>query len=144
MKKILVSDPIAPAGVSVLTDAGFEVIDKSESDAGDLSNFVSDISGWVIRSGTKVDSDILENANGLQVVGRAGVGVDNIDIPSATRKGIVVMNTPDVNTVSAAEHTIAMMLSLSRNIPTGHAGLASGEWNRHALVGSELRGKTLG
>ncbi|MDP6532975.1 MAG: phosphoglycerate dehydrogenase [Candidatus Marinimicrobia bacterium] len=144
MKKILVSDPIAPAGVSVLEEAGFEVVDKSKEDAEALSECVGDISGWVIRSGTKVDAEILESANGLQVVGRAGVGVDNIDISAATRKGIVVMNTPDVNTVSAAEHTIAMMLSLSRNIPIGHAGLASGEWNRHALVGSELRGKTLG
>lgn len=144
MKKILVSDPIAPAGVTVLKKAGFEVVDKTNSDASELAECVGDIAGWVIRSGTKVSAEILEKANGLQVVGRAGVGVDNIDIPAATRKGIVVMNTPDVNTVSAAEHTIAMMLSLSRNIPLGHAGLASGEWNRHALVGSELRGKFLG
>ena len=136
MKKILVSDPIAPAGVTVLEKAGFEVVDKTNSDATELVDCVGEIDGWVIRSGTKVSAELLENATGLQVVGRAGVGVDNIDIPAATRKGIVVMNTPDVNTVSAAEHTIAMMLSLSRNIPLGHAGLATGEWNRHALVGS--------
>ncbi|MBT3216089.1 MAG: phosphoglycerate dehydrogenase [Candidatus Marinimicrobia bacterium] len=144
MKKILVSDPIAPAGLSILEKAGFDVLDKMNADPSELADSVGEISGWVIRSGTKVNADILEQAKDLQVVGRAGVGVDNIDIPAATRKGVVVMNTPDVNTVSAAEHTIAVMLSLSRNIHLGHAGLAMGEWNRHALVGSELRGKSLG
>ena len=87
---------------------------------------------------------MLESGKKLQVIGRAGVGVDNIDIQAATRKGIVVMNTPDVNTISAAEHTIALILALSRNIHHGHMGLDQGSWNRHELVGTELRNKTIG
>jgi len=87
---------------------------------------------------------MIESADHLQVIGRAGVGVDNIDISGATRKGILVMNTPNASTYSAAEHTVAMMLALSRNIPMGHSTIMDGKWNRNALVGSELRNKTLG
>jgi len=102
------------------------------------------VNGWVIRSGTKPDENALNIATQLEVIGRAGVGVDNIDIPVATRNGVVVMNTPDVNTTSAAEHTIGMILASSRNISQAHQDLNKGEWNRHQWVGTELNGKTLG
>ncbi len=142
--KILVSDPITEAGMAILKDADFKVIYLPDRSPEEKANACKDIDGWVIRSGTKVTPDMIESTQRLQVIGRAGVGVDNIDIAAATRKGVVVMNTPDVNTISAAEHSVAMMLALSRNIPLGHSGLMNGKWNRNALVGSELRNKTLG
>jgi len=142
--KVLVSDPITDAGISLLKDANFEVVYLPDGSDEEKTNACKDVNGWVIRSGTNVTSEMMENAKELQVIGRAGVGIDNIELDAATRKGVVVMNTPDVNTISAAEHTVAMMLALSRNIPVGHGGMQKGEWNRHALVGSELRNKTLG
>ncbi len=142
--KILVSDPITESGLAVLTDAKFDVIQLPNGTPEEKAMACKGVQGWVIRSGTKITSKMIDGAENLQVIGRAGVGVDNIDIPAATRRGIVVMNTPDVNTISAAEHTVAMMLTLSRNIAIGDSGMKQGEWNRHALVGSELRNKTLG
>lgn len=142
--KVLVSDPILEIGLSVLKDAGFEVKYLPDASSEEKAEACKDVAGWVVRSGTKATADMIESAKQLQVICRAGVGVDNIDIPAATRKGIVVMNTPDVNTFSAAEHTVAMMLALSRNIPMGHSSIMRGEWNRNAFVGSELRNKTLG
>ena len=142
--KILVSDPITENGLSVLKDANFDVVELPDGTPEEIAKASRDIHGWVIRSGTKVTAKMIENAENLNVIARAGVGLDNIDIPVATRRGVVVMNTPDVNTISAAEHTIAIMLTLSRNITTGDLGIKQGEWNRHALVGTELRNKTLG
>ncbi len=142
--KILVSDPITESGMAVLTNANFDVVQLPNGTPKEKAEACKDVHGWVIRSGTKVTTEMIEGAEKLQVIGRAGVGVDNIDIPAATRKGVVVMNTPDVNTISAAEHTVAIMLTLSRNIAIGDSGMKQGEWNRHALVGSELRNKTLG
>lgn len=142
--KILVSDPITENGLSILKDANFDVVELPDGTPEEIAKASRDIHGWVIRSGTKVTAKMIENAENLNVIARAGVGLDNIDIPVATRRGVVVMNTPDVNTISAAEHTIAIMLTLSRNITTGDLGIKQGEWNRHALVGTELRNKTLG
>ena len=142
--KVLISDPISISGIDLLKKAGLSVDYLPELIEDELKNYVSDVSGWIVRSGTKVTEGLLNLAENLQIIGRAGVGVDNIDIPAATRKGVVVINTPEVNTVSAAEHTIGMMLSLARNIPQGHFGLINGEWNRHDLVGVELKGKTIG
>jgi len=144
MKKILVSDPIADKGIAILDKAGFEVIYNPNPTIEELHTLVSSIDGWVVRSGTKITSDLLKDAGKLQVIGRAGVGVDNIDIKEATNQGVVVMNNPDGNTISAAEHTIAMMMALSRNIQLGHLGIIQGEWNRSNLVGNELKGKILG
>ncbi len=144
MRKVLITDPLTDQGLEILKTAGLETLYMPGPSEEELDRVLPDIQGWIIRSGTKVTGEKLEKAKQLQVIGRAGVGVDNIDIPEATRKGVVVMNTPDVNTISAAEHTIGMMLALSRNITVGHQGLNRGEWNRHALVGSELRNKTLG
>ncbi|HIB31649.1 MAG TPA: phosphoglycerate dehydrogenase [Candidatus Marinimicrobia bacterium] len=142
--KVLVSDPITESGMSILQDAGLEVDYLPEGSIDEKRSACKDVHGWIIRSGTEISADFLEEADSLQVIGRAGVGVDNIDIPAATHKGVVVVNTPDVNTISAAEHTVALMLALSRNIPKGHRGMRKGQWNRHNLVGSELRNKTLG
>lgn len=142
--KILVSDPITKSGLAVLTDANFDVVQLPNGSPEEKAEACKDVHGWIIRSGTKVSKYMIEGADNLQVIGRAGVGVDNIDIPIATRHGVVVMNTPDVNTISAAEHTVAIMLTLSRNIAVGDSGMKHGAWNRHVLVGSELRNKTLG
>ena len=125
--KILVSDPITEEGLSILENADLDVVYLPEADLEEKNRAAKDVHGWIIRSGTKVSTNALNSAKKLLVVGRAGVGIDNIDINTATRKGVVVVNTPDVNTISAAEHTIAMMLALSRNIHTGHGGLVKGD-----------------
>ena len=142
--KVLVSDPITDIGMSILNEAGLDIVYLPDGTPEEKQNAAQDVQGWIIRSGTQITADMIQSAKNLQVIGRAGVGVDNIDFPSATRKGVVVMNTPDVNTISAAEHTVALMLTLSRNIHRGHSELEKGEWNRHQLVGTELRNKTLG
>jgi D-3-phosphoglycerate dehydrogenase len=142
--KVLVSDPITEAGIAILKSANLDVIYLPDASAEEKAEACKDVCGWVIRSGTNVSEEMINNAEHLLVIGRAGVGIDNINLDAATRKGVVVMNTPDVNTISAAEHTVAMMLALSRNIPVGHGGILKGEWNRNLLVGSELRNKTLG
>jgi len=142
--KILITDPISDSGLENLKDAGFEILYKPNSSEDEIHTLVSDVQGWIIRSGTKINESLINDANKLQIIGRAGVGVDNIDINAATANGVIVMNVPDGNTISAAEHTMAMILSLSRNIQLGHLGLMNGEWNRHKLVGSELQNKILG
>ncbi len=110
----------------------------------ELKELARDAEGWIIRSGTKITADLIEQADKLQVIGRAGVGVDNVDLEAATRKGILVINAPDGNTISTAEHTCAMLLSLSRRIPQAYASVSSGAWERKAFTGAELEGKTLG
>ena len=142
--KILISDPITNKGLSILKDSNFDLIELPNASNKEKAEACKDVQGWVIRSGTTVTAEMIESAKKLIVIGRAGVGVDNIDVEAATRHGVVVMNTPDVNTISAAEHTVAIILSLSRNIAEGNSSLKKGEWNRNALVGSELRNKTLG
>ena len=122
MAKILVSDPIADKGIEILEEAGFDIVYNPNPTDDELHALASDINAWVVRSGTK-------DARNLKVIGRAGVGVDNIDIKEATNQGVIVMNNPDGNTISAAEHTIAMMMALSRNIQLGHMGMVNGEWN---------------
>jgi len=144
MKKVLITDSLAPAGKTVLTQAGLEVIELLKTDGEELTRILPEIQGWIIRSGTTITANKLEQAVKLEVIGRAGVGVDNIDIPAATAQGVVVMNTPGGNTVSAAEHTFAMLLALARNIPAGDLTTRSGEWRRKELMGTELYGKTLG
>ena len=135
--KVLVSDPIAENGMSILKYAGIEVHYLPEESIEEKKLACKDMHGWIIRSGTRITADMIAGADSLQVIGRAGVGVDNIDIPAATRKGVLVMNTPDVNTTSAAEHTVALMLALARNIPRGHGGIIQGQWNRNKLVGTD-------
>ncbi len=142
--KILVTDPLSDKGIELLKESTFEVIYKPDDSIDDISLVLNDIDGWIIRSGTKILKEHILKAKKLQIIGRAGVGTDNIDIESATLNGVVVMNVPDGNTVSAAEHTMAMISALSRNIQLGHMGLMNGSWDRHKLVGNELRRKTLG
>ena len=142
--KILITDPLSDKGLDLLRNEGFDVTYRPNPPKDELFILVNDIDGWIIRSGTKITKELIENARQLQIIGRAGVGTDNIDIGFATSKGIIVMNVPDGNTISAAEHTMAMIMSLSRNIYLGHSGLMKGEWNRSSLVGNELQNKTLG
>ena len=144
MIQILITDPLSDAGILVLKDANIEVVYNTDANKKELLKIVSEVDGWIVRSSTEIDEDLIQAAVKLQVIGRAGVGVDNIDIPAATQRGIIVMNTPDVNTVSAAEHTIGIMLSLARNISIGSQRLIAGKWDRNNLVGTELRKKTIG
>ena len=142
--KVIVSDPISDEGLKIFKKNGIEIIDAVDLKIDENYEHVSSANGWVIRSGTTLDAKIISKANNLSVIGRAGVGIDNIDISAATRKGVVVMNTPDANTISAAEHTMALILSLSRNVSYGHQSLLNGNWDRHKFIGSELRFKKLG
>jgi D-3-phosphoglycerate dehydrogenase len=143
--KILVTDPLAPQGLEVLQHApGFEVDEHVGLKPEEIKKIIGDYHAWVIRSGTKVTADVLEAARSLKVIGRAGIGVDNVDVEAASRKGIVVMNTPGGNNVTTAEHTISLMLALARHIPQAVASLKAGEWKRSKFVGIELCNKTLG
>ena len=138
--KVLVREPIADAGVELLR-RHFEVDVDGDSD---LAATIDHYDGIVIRSATRLDADLIERADRLKVIGRAGVGVDNVDIAAATRRGIVVANAPDSTVVSAAEQTIGLMVALARNIPQAHAALKAGRWERERWSGIELAGKTLG
>ena len=115
LNKILITDPLSKNGLKILQDNGFDVLYKPELADDELSAIISNIEGWIIRSGTTITKEHIKDAKKLQIIGRAGVGTDNIDIKAATQEGVVVMNVPDGNTISAAEHTMAMLLSLSRN-----------------------------
>ncbi len=141
--RILVADPIAGDGVARLREAGdVEVATGLSSE--ELKRKVAGVDALVVRSETKVTAELLAAAPRLRVVGRAGVGVDNIDIEAATRRGVVVLNAPTGNTIAAAEHTVAMMLCLVRNIPRADRSMHEGRWDRKAFTGTELREKTLG
>ncbi|MFH1784582.1 MAG: phosphoglycerate dehydrogenase [bacterium] len=142
--KILVSDPISDKGVEIFKKAKIDVDVKTKLTPEELKNIIGDYDGLIVRSQTKVTKDIIEAGKKLKIIGRAGVGIDNVDVPSATKKGIIVMNTPGGNTISAAEHTLSLMLALSRNIPQAHSSLKAGEWKRKEFTGTEVMGKTLG
>jgi D-3-phosphoglycerate dehydrogenase len=140
-----VSDKLADVGVKMFEDApGIYVDVKVGLSPEELRDIIKEYDGLVIRSATKVTNDILEAATRLKVIGRAGIGLDNVDIPTATKQGVVVMNTPSGNVVTTAEHTIAMLLSLSRNIPRATASLKAGLWEKKKLQGREVFNKTLG
>ncbi|MFB0556767.1 MAG: phosphoglycerate dehydrogenase [Dehalococcoidia bacterium] len=141
--QILVADPIAEEGLEILRNYA-QVDIKLKLKPEELKAIIGNYDALIVRSQTQVPAEIIEAGRGLKVIGRAGVGVDNIDVAAATKKGIVVVNAPTANTVSAAEHTIALMLALSRNIPKANSQLKSGRWQRKELVGTELRNKTLG
>ena len=141
--KVLITDPISDSGISILKNNNCDIID-CVNDKDKIDTIISEIDGWIIRSGTKISSDNIEMATKLQVIGRAGVGIDNIDIKAATKHGVVVMNVPDGNSISAAEHTMAMILGLSRNLHLGHSTLGAGSWERANLIGNELKNKVLG
>ncbi len=138
--KVLVREPIAEGGLELLRSR-FEVDVDGDSD---LAQVIGDYDALVVRSGTQVTAELIARASRLKVIGRAGVGVDNVDVEAATRRGIVVANAPESTIVSAAEHTIGLLLALSRNIPQAHAALKAGRWERSRFGGIELEGKTLG
>ena len=141
--KILVADPIAEEGIQFLLSYA-QVDIKTKLETEQLRAIIGDYDALIVRSQTKVGAEVIESGKKLKVIGRAGVGTDNIDVDAATRNGIVVVNAPTGNTVAAAEHTIALMLALARNVPQANSRLKSGKWQREKLVGSELRNKTLG
>lgn len=144
--KVVVCDKVSQKGVDVfrhIKDIETVVLDRKHSED-EMVEIARDASAIVVRSETKITKKILENAPQLKVVGRAGVGVDNVDVVEATRHGVVVMNTPSGNTISTCELTFSMMLALARNIPQAHASMKAGEWNRKAFKGNEVHGKTLG
>jgi D-3-phosphoglycerate dehydrogenase / 2-oxoglutarate reductase len=144
--KIMICDPISPKGIALFQHRPeFEVtVLKQRLSEAELLPLVADVEALVVRSETKVSRKIIENAPKLRVVGRAGVGVDNVDVDAATQRGIVVMNTPGGNTISTAELTFSMLMALARKIPQAHASMKAGEWNRKAFSGVELYNKTLG
>ncbi|MFA4988299.1 MAG: phosphoglycerate dehydrogenase [Candidatus Omnitrophota bacterium] len=145
MIRVLVSDALSEEGLKVFRESGELSVDvKTDLKPEDLKNIIKDYDALVVRSATKVTGEIIQAADKLKVVGRAGVGLDNVDLEAATQKGVIVMNTPAGNTISTAEHTFSMILALSRNIPQASSSTKKGEWKRSKFMGVELYGKTLG
>jgi D-3-phosphoglycerate dehydrogenase len=142
--RIFVADDVSDKGLQPLRDAGFVVEKKTGLAGDDLRLALADCEGLLVRSETKVTADVMDAARKLRVVGRAGVGVDNVDVPAATARGIVVMNAPDGNTITTAEHTMALLVALARNVPQANRSLKEGKWERKIFIGVELQGKTLG
>src|SRR5271156_3520493 len=139
--KIIVADKISERGIELLRATGWEIV---LSAAAALPSEIANADGLIVRSATKVTSALLDQAEKLRVVGRAGVGVDNVDMDAATRRGVLVMNTPGGNSISVAEHTLALLLGLARSVPQASASIHAGKWEKSAFSGTELRGKTLG
>ncbi|ABA06218.1 D-3-phosphoglycerate dehydrogenase [Nitrobacter winogradskyi Nb-255] len=144
--KVLISDALSPAAVQIFKDRGIEVDFQPAlgKDKDKLAEIIGDYDGLAIRSATKVTAKILANARKLKVVGRAGIGVDNVEIPAATAKGVIVMNTPFGNSITTAEHAITLMLALAREIPAADASTQAGKWEKNRFMGVEITGKTLG
>ncbi|MEX0771953.1 MAG: phosphoglycerate dehydrogenase [Balneolales bacterium] len=142
--KVLLLDGVDAVCKEIFESRGYEVLDAPKLKGDELNKTIADYNAVVVRSATKVNADLLKYADKLQVIGRAGVGVDNIDIEAATRKGALVMNTPDGNTISTAEHTCGMVLAMARNIPNAVDSLKRGQWDRKKYTGTEVHGKKLG
>ncbi|MGQ3671137.1 phosphoglycerate dehydrogenase [Xanthobacter sp. TB0136] len=144
--RVLISDKLSAAAVQIFKDRGIEVDFQPDlgKDKDKLAEIIGNYDGLAIRSATKVTPKILENANRLKVVGRAGIGVDNVDLPAASAKGVIVMNTPFGNSITTAEHAIAMMFALAREIPAADASTQAGKWEKNRFMGVELTGKTFG
>src|ERR1043165_3571612 len=144
--RVLISDALSPAAVQIFKDRGIDVDFQPDlgKDKDKLAAIIGAYDGLAIRSATKVTAKILEQAKSLKVIGRAGIGVDNVEIPAATAKGIIVMNTPFGNSIPTAEHAIAMMFALARQIPQADASTQAGKWEKNRFMGVELTGKTLG
>jgi len=142
--KIVISDPLSAEGVDILRQAGHEVLELANAPPAELSRALADCDALIVRSGTQVTADLLSGAERLKVIGRAGAGVDNVDLTAATRRGILVMNTPGGNTIAACELTMAMMLALARRLPQLSARVKAGEWPKKGAAGTELQGKRLG
>jgi D-3-phosphoglycerate dehydrogenase len=141
--KVLISDAMSDVAVEVLESAGIDADVKTGLDPEELKRVIGDYEGLLVRSATKVTPELLESATKLKAIARAGTGVDNINIPTATKKGVVVMNTPGQNSNAVAELTIGLMIALSRHIPRGTESLKACKWEKKALMGKEIRGKKL-
>ena len=140
--KILVAEPLAAAGIELLkTQPGWDIVISNPKE---YAQHLGDAEALFVRSAVKVNAEVLAKAPKLRVIGRAGVGVDNVDLPAATAAGVLVMNTPGGNAVAVAEHTLGLMLCMARSIPQASASTKSGKWEKKKFTGSELRGKTLG
>ncbi|MEO0784344.1 MAG: phosphoglycerate dehydrogenase, partial [Pseudomonadota bacterium] len=144
MPKVLIADKLAPAAVEIFHNRGLETETAVGLTKEELIAKIPDFDGLVVRSACKPDADVIASADNLKVIGRAGIGVDNIDIKAATSKGVVVMNTPFGNAITTAEHAIAMMFAAARQIPAANTGTQAGEWPKKAFMGRELSFKTLG
>ncbi|HEX3883570.1 MAG TPA: phosphoglycerate dehydrogenase [Stellaceae bacterium] len=144
MSKVLIADALSPRAVAVFAERGVETDFKVGLKPAELSAIIGDYDGLAVRSATKVTAAIMAAAANLKIVGRAGIGVDNIDVPAATQRGIVVMNTPYGNSITTAEHTIALLFALAREIPAADRSTQSGKWEKSRFMGVELAGKTLG
>lgn len=142
--RVLISDSMSSQAVSVFEDRGLEVVNSSKLSEAELSDTIGDFDGLAIRSSTRVSAELLEHATRLKAVGRAGIGVDNVDVPACTKRGIVVMNTPLGNAITTAEHAMAMMLALARHIPQANSSTHAGKWEKSRFMGIELTGKLLG
>src|SRR5690349_6911193 len=144
MPKVLISDALSPRAVDILTARGIDVDFLPGLPVEELKTRIGGYDGIAVRSATKVTSGLIERAEKLKVIGRAGIGVDNIDVAAATQRGIVVMNTPHGNSITTAEHAIAMMMALARQIPAADRSTQAGKWEKSRFLGVELTGKTLG
>jgi len=144
--RVLISDALSPAAIAIFKERGVEVDFQPDlgKDKDKLAAIIGDYDGLAIRSATKVTAKILEHATRLKVIGRAGIGVDNVDIPAATQKGVIVMNTPFGNSITTAEHAIAMMFALARHIPSADTSTQAGKWEKNRFMGVEITAKTLG
>jgi D-3-phosphoglycerate dehydrogenase len=144
MPKVLISDPMDPKAAEIFREKGLEVDEKPGLTKDELKALIGQYDGLAIRSATKVTPDVLAAATNLKVIGRAGIGVDNVDIPAATARGIVVMNTPFGNSITTAEHAIALMFALARDLPAADYSTQAGKWEKNRFMGVELTNKTLG
>ncbi|MFM8615430.1 MAG: hydroxyacid dehydrogenase, partial [Alphaproteobacteria bacterium] len=144
MPRVLISDKLSPAAVAIFRERGIEADVKTGLTPAELRAIIGDYDGLAVRSATKVTREVLEAAPRLKVVGRAGIGVDNVDVTSATARGVVVMNTPFGNAITTAEHAIAMMFALARQLPEASASTKAGKWEKNRFMGVELFAKTLG
>ena len=144
MAKVLIADALSPRAVEIFKERGVDVDMKVGLGPDELKKIIGDYDGLAVRSATKVTRPLMERATKLKVIGRAGIGVDNIDVPAATQRGIVVMNTPFGNSITTAEHAIALMFALAREIPAADQSTQAGKWEKSRFMGVELFGKTLG
>src|ERR1700761_4654665 len=144
MPRVLIADKLSPAAIEIFTQRGVDADVKTGLSKDELLKIIGDYDGLAVRSATKADKDVIAAAKALKVIGRAGIGVDNVDIPAATAAGIVVMNTPFGNSITTAEHAIAMMFALARQLPAADRSTQAGKWEKSRFMGVELTGKTLG
>ncbi len=144
MPKVLIADKLSPAAVAIFKERGVEADVKTGLSKEDLLKIVDQYDGIAIRSATKITADVIKAAKNLKVVGRAGIGVDNVDIPAATAAGVIVMNTPFGNSITTAEHAISLMLALARELPAANASTQAGKWEKNRFMGVEITGKVLG